>query len=441
MNHGSRHVPRRPRNAVRRRFATDAPPRVTVAAPQSLRIPITNVYGGGDYTAALLIGSHKQPANVIVDTGSSTLAVTPKIYDPSKDKAASGTPFAQVVLYGTGGWAGPVLRAPVALGGASLPSAPLALSVVQEKDNFGNADGILGLAYNALNDAFDVASALKAKHVNPPNTYPWPFKGTGTQAGLVALEKEFGRSLRAVPPYFTALEEGGVVANKLAFYTLRSFPHIADGHATLATLAQDKLNKGFLIVGGGEEQTDLYTGAFSAVAVVDDLYYNVNLKAVKVGNTPAVTAAALQANFVSEAGSNAIVDSGTNSLALAADVYAAIVNALEKINPKFPQQLLRASQSQDGIPTAQLQLDTWPVITFTLQGESGDVQLAVQPTSYWQVDSPAPGQSLPVIEPQQGGAGVPIQSILGLPLMNGYYTVFDRSADARGVIRFATIKS
>jgi hypothetical protein len=440
MSHRIRRVPRRPRSAVRRRFAAGAPPRVTVAAPQSLRIPITNVYGGGDYTAALSIGTNKQPANVIVDTGSSTLAVTPDIYDPSKDTAARPTPFAQVVLYGTGGWAGPVLQAPVGFGSASLPGAPLALSVLQEQDNFGKADGILGLAYNALNDAFDVTAALTAMHVNPPSTYPWPFKGTGTQAGLEALMKKFGNSVKAIAPYFTALEEGGVVANKLAFYTLRSFPRIAQANASLATLAQDKLNQGFLIVGGGEEQTDLYTGPFSAVTVVNDLYYNVNLKAVQVGNGPAVPAAPLQPSFSSEAGSNAIVDSGTNSLALAADVYATILNSLEQINPKFSQQLQQASQSENGISTAQLQLDAWPVIRFTLQGETGDVQLAVQPTAYWQVDAPAPGQASPVIEGQQGGPGVPVQSILGLPLMNGYYTVFDRSADSQGVIRFATIK-
>jgi hypothetical protein len=31
------------------------------------------------------------------------------------------------------------------------------------------------------------------------------------------------------------------------------------------------------------------------------------------------------------------------------------------------------------------------------------------------------------------------QSILGLPLMNNYYTVFDRSLDAYGTVRFAAI--
>ena len=33
-----------------------------------------------------------------------------------------------------------------------------------------------------------------------------------------------------------------------------------------------------------------------------------------------------------------------------------------------------------------------------------------------------------------------VQSILGLPLLNNYFTVFDRSLDSYGSIRFAPIK-
>ena len=82
-------------------------------------------------------------------------------------------------------------------------------------------------------------------------------------------------------------------------------------------------------------------------------------------------------------------------------------------------------------------MPAWPNITFTLQGPNGDVSLTVTPSSYWQVDFPAPGQAFAVIGGQQSGG--PNQSILGLPLMNGYYTVFDRSTDANGVIQFAPI--
>jgi len=426
MSHVNR-IPRRPRSHVHPR-ALKLAARAGVPA-QSLRIPITNVYVG-DYTAQILLGSQKAPANVILDTGSSTLAIKPHAYTPAKDTAKATTSLAQVVLYGTGGWAGPVLETTISLGTVSLPKASFALTESQEAGNFGKADGILGLAYNVMNNAFALGKA----------TFPWPFKVPGTQDGLVAFDRELqGQPQTDVDPYFQALEEQNIVANKLAFYTLRSFPRVASAAATPATLAKDKLNAGFLIVGGGEEQTDLYTGTFSEVSVVDDLYYNVNLKSVKVGNQPAVAAAALQAQFVADAGSNAIVDSGTNSLVLAPDVYEAIVRSLEKINPQFAA-LLQAGQAEGGVPTAELGLADWPALAFTLQGPAGDVTLTLAPSTYWQVDFPAPGRAMVVLSGMPAGPQTANQSILGLPLLNNYYTVFDRSAGAKGVIKFAAIR-
>ncbi len=76
------------------------------AAPQTIRIPITNIYDGSDYSAAIRIGSGGVPANVILDTGSSTLAVVPSVYDATKDTDMEPTSYAQQVLYGTGGWIG-----------------------------------------------------------------------------------------------------------------------------------------------------------------------------------------------------------------------------------------------------------------------------------------------------------------------------------------------
>jgi hypothetical protein len=442
MPHQSRHVPRRPRSKVRARFPRNTtPPAVT--APKSLRIPITNVYGGGDYTAQILVGSQKRPANVIIDTGSSTLAVTLKAYAPAQDTELKATTLAQVVLYGTGGWAGPVVETGITLAGVGLPSAPLAITEAQEPNNFGAADGILGLAYNVLNSAFDLTGYLRKKDVNPPNTYPWRLKVQNAQAAVEAFGQELASQPQSdVDPYFTALEEQSIVANKLAFYTLRSFPRVATAGASNATLAKDKLNQGFLILGGGEEQTDLFTGTFADVIVVDDIYYNVNLKSVRVGSGPVIAAAPLQANFVSEVGSNAIVDSGTNVLVLAADVYAAVEKGLNALNPNFVKQIDTANQSNDGIAATDLALASWPDIAFTLQGATGDVTLTVTPATYWQIDAPAPGRAISVLSP--GGAASasnPAQSILGLPLMNNYYTVFDRSVDAKGIIRFAPIKS
>ncbi len=406
----ARHVPRRPRNAVKtisRRLAVPAG-----MAAQSLRVPITNVYGGGDYTAAILVGTKGQSANVILDTGSSTLAVTKQVYDPAKDTTPpKPTTLAQVILYGTGGWAGPVLGTQVSLGGVALAGAQIALAIDQEPDNFGAAGGILGLAYNALNSASDTREP----------TYPWHYAVKGTQAGLIAFERQLADDKSVdVDPFFTQLASQGVVANKFAFYTLRSFPRVATADATLATLAQDPENQGFLILGGGDGPTeaDLHSGDFADVLVVDDLYYNVNLKSVQVGSGPVIPAAALQSQFVQDAGSNAIVDSGTNSLVLAADVFTAVLNGLEAVNKKFAQLL----EAPNPVAVGELNLAAWPNIVFVLQ-----------------VDSPSPNVATPVISgtPSSG----PNQSILGLPLLNNYYTVFDRSAAGSGIIRFAPIKT
>ncbi len=421
----ARHIPRRPRGAIRTVARHLAVPAGTT--PQSLRVPITNVYGGGDYTAAIQVGTKGQLANVILDTGSSTLAVTKAAYDPAKDTTPpKPTTLAQVILYGTGGWAGPVLGTGVSLGGVALAGAQVALAVDQEPDNFGQAGGILGLAFNALNSAFDTGKP----------TYPWHYAVKGTSAGLTAFEQELARDQTTdVDPFFTQLAAQGVVANKFAFYTLRSFPRVASATASASTLANDPVNQGYLVIGGGDTpaEADLYTGNFSNVAVVDDLYYNVNLKSVQVGGGPAVAAAALQKEFVADAGSNAIVDTGTNSLVLAEDVFAAVLKGLDAVNPKFGQLI----QSTNPVPVGELALASWPNLVFVLQGQSGDVALTVTPPTYWQVDSPSPNAATPVVSGMP--AGNPNQSILGLPLMNNYYTVFDRST-GMGVIRFAPIK-
>jgi hypothetical protein len=75
---------------------------------------------------------------------------------------------------------------------------------------------------------------------------------------------------------------------------------------------------------------------------------------------------------------------------------------------------------------------------FTLTGKP--VKLTCSPQTYWQEDYPAPGRSIFQIAP--AGSKNPVnQSILGLPPMNEYFTVFDRSlGKGNGIIRFASIK-
>jgi hypothetical protein len=51
--------------------------------PSIARIPITNMYMNGDYTGQIFVGPSQVPRNVILDTGSSALALDGHKYQPS----------------------------------------------------------------------------------------------------------------------------------------------------------------------------------------------------------------------------------------------------------------------------------------------------------------------------------------------------------------------
>ena len=102
-------------------------------APTVIRIPISNITGGGDYTGQIRIGSQGVVANVILDTGSSTLAVVPRVYNVAADKNVSFTSFAQLVRYGTGGWSGPVLKTTLSMGsGGNQASVDTFIAIADE---------------------------------------------------------------------------------------------------------------------------------------------------------------------------------------------------------------------------------------------------------------------------------------------------------------------
>jgi hypothetical protein len=412
-----------------------------------IRIPITNVYDGNDYTALLFIGSAKTPVNVILDTGSSTLAVKPSTYDATKDRHLEATALAQLVEYGTGGWGGPVVKTSISMGLSedliTLSKVPLAITDVQQRGNFSpRVDGILGLAYNGLNNAYNFQSYLQGQQVNPPATYPWSFPSHSFKKFMV----QFNNLVKTqkipqvdIHPYFTTLEGDKLVANKFAFYTLRS--SVQANHPDGTGSLQDPLNKGFFVLGGGEEQADLFTGPFVTVQVLHDLYYNTNLKSVQVAGCPPVTALPLQEEYKPYMVSNSIVDSGTSCLALSGDVFQAILASLGKLNPEFVTLINQTISSKTGsIDASGIDLAKWPAISFTLSGEQNeDIRLTCSPQTYWQINAPSPGEIIFQITGPGPGEDQN-QSILGLPLLNNYYTVFDRSLDRNGIVRFAPIK-
>lgn len=403
-------------------------------APTVVRIPINNVKGGGDYTGEIRIGSQGVVANVILDTGSSTLAVVPRVYNIAADTSASYTSFAQVVTYGTGGWSGPVLKTTLSMGsGDNQASVDTFIAIADEQlpHNLEPADGILGLAFNALNSAYDLTAYLTSNNVNPPYTYPWLFPVRASKTALRQVEQFLARMTEIdLTPYFTTLEEAQVTRNIFAFYTLRSTPSMAS-----ATPATDPLNNGVFVLGGGLDQTDLYTGQPLNVAVLDDLYYNTNLKAVQIGDAAPVEVSPPPPSQAKSQVSNSIVDSGTNSLLLTQEVYQDVVSGLGNLSADFAT-LVQEAASNGAVSQSSLNLSSWPDIKFVMQGADGsDVTLVCAPGTYWQTDAPQQGYA--VFQISNGGN---LQmSILGLPLFNNYYTVFDRTQNPYGTISFAPI--
>ncbi|HEY1880927.1 MAG TPA: pepsin-like aspartic protease [Caulobacteraceae bacterium] len=409
------------------------------APGKPLRIPITNVLDGSAWSARLQIGAGGVVANVLLDTGSSSLAVESSVYDGTDDEALMVTSLAQLITYGGGGWAGPVVTTDVKLGeGAGaivLKDTPIAIAVVQQ-GSLGGVNGVMGLAYGGQNPAWDLASYLTAKGL-PAATFPWPF-GSGDWDALLAEFQAIAKPtpLQTLAPYLDQLVGKGLVANRFAFYAPRSIVSTRIG-SDLASQVGDPLNNGVFVLGGGEEEADLYEGDFVSVAIVHDAFYNANLTSVRVGAGAPVRAAALQPAFQASLFSNALIDSGSDRLRFASDVYQAVLAGLGAARPAFAQIV---QDAVDGRPaaTATLDLASWPDIVITLSGEAGeDVPLTIAPDTYWQTDSPVAGQASFRITGPLSEAN---QSNLGLPLFTNYYTVFDRGAGAQGVVRFAPIR-
>ena len=85
---------------------------------------------------------------MILDTGSSTLAVDPKVYNGRNDRNLKTTTYGQLVTYGTGGWAGPAwiqaLDWEIRRVRSRYRAHRSAITSVQQPGNFEGVTGILG---------------------------------------------------------------------------------------------------------------------------------------------------------------------------------------------------------------------------------------------------------------------------------------------------------
>ncbi len=187
---------------------------------QSTTIHITNFYASGDYTARIAVGSQGTIVNLILDTGSSTLAVKTSKYNPAEDTSLQPTSIAQDVSYGTGGWAGPLVQTRISFGenedSITLEHGYLAITDASLPSNFGNADGILGLAYKGLNQGYNL-SAFFQQHQLPPTSFPWPFSVVNSATGLSQLMSLFQTlQFEDIQHCFEQLKQKVKIPNKFA---------------------------------------------------------------------------------------------------------------------------------------------------------------------------------------------------------------------------------
>jgi hypothetical protein len=404
-----------------------------------LQLRTTLAYAKGAYTVEIKIGSKKSSANVLLDSGSSTLVVLPHAYDPSHDLSLKATSLAQSIAYGIGTWAGPVLKTEIAFGDQRharvLPDAEIAL-VETSAQNFRDADGMLGLAYRKLDKAHDVSALLTEKQIAPTVSWPWPFDTTDISAFKTQL---YEQPLVTLTPCFSALEEEGIISDKFSMLIRRSLVHVLDDAATPEQLASDPLNSGVLVLGGGEECQSLYQGGFETAKIVHDLYYNANLIAVQVGDQPRIPAPALLEKYSSSYASNAIFDTGSSFLVLEASIYDAVLTDFAKHDKSFLDLIAsfqKNFQKEHGIPNDSVKTHGWPKLHFHLESPSGDeVTFTCTPGNYWQHNAFHAGESFFLLMRQM--PKWPNQCILGLPLLSGHYCVFDRRADGQGALRLA----
>ena len=414
--------------------------------PAAIEIPTTLAHARGGYTATARFGEHGDPAQLILDTGSSTLVVRPQAYAAARDGHLAATPWVQEIRYGGGAWAGPVLKSRLAFGhGHHARVIDDALFACCETDDtlFQGADGLWGLAYRDLDPAWDVSPLMGQQGHAPPLSWPWPYD-QGHALDLGRFQDFLHQQPRThLQPAFTALEEEGVLRNRFALSIGRALAHVTHDNPSVAALEADPLNRGALVLGGGAEQQHLYRGGFQDIRIVHDLYYNANLRAVRVGSGDPIPVPPLDASRVASMGSNALLDTGCSFLVFEAGTYAAIMAALARHDPRHPdvvEQSQRAFQAGNGLPQHAIEPRHWPDLHLVFEApDGGDTSLRITASQYWPRNALRPGQTLCLLAPPLAHFGG--QSILGLPLFAGRYAIFDRDqGHGLGIVRLAPVR-
>jgi hypothetical protein len=411
---------------------------------KTIKFPINIAPAQGGYALELEIGSQKKVVQLLIDTGSSTIAFNSENYSPEEDTAVSYSQFAQCVTYGKGGWAGPVLHTEITYANGTdsfeLDKAPFAIVSNIQEQSFLGLDGILGLAYHHLNDAHELSEYYKDKGQADGKTYAWTFTDEVNKNGMPAFKKFLNKyPEKDITPIFTAFEQQYSSLHQFALLTHRSVVYVPTENMTEQQKENEPLNQGHFIIGDVEQDKELCNGVTQDIKVLHDAYYNTNLLSIQVEGFDSVTAPPLEETKTHSYFTNSIIDSGSSYLMLQNLLYQYVIDSLNKINSKLVPFIDGFNQAmQNGKPymPTDLDLNGWPNLYFTFEGADGKpIKLCCSPDHYWQLHAGVPDRVFFTLLKQI--KDWPNQSVIGLPLISSYLCIFDRSAGTDGVIKFA----
>ena len=183
----------------------------------------------------------------------------------------------------------------------------------------------------------------------------------------------------------------------------------------------------------------MHHGDFVRIPLVCDTYYNIELLSVQVeGCAPHTPPPFEVKKNKARHNSNSFVDSGASMMVLPEALFKQVMTDLEASVPNQASllaQFYTFSGKETGVDMTQLDVNQWPNILFTFAGYNNTpVSLTLTPHSYWQSHAPQCGQASFKLMTLPGWAA---QTIIGLPLMCEYYTVFDRAVGELGEVAFA----
>ncbi|GAB1600940.1 beta-secretase 1-like [Argonauta hians] len=339
---------------------------------------------GQGYYIEFNIGKPPQKINILIDTGSSNFAIaaTPndlitKYFHKEKSATFESSSSQVEVSYTQGFWKGTLATDIVSLSDTSNLTVTTNIAAISESKNFfingSGWQGILGLAYPAI-----------------------------------------ARPDSSVQPFFDALVQQTGIPN---LFSIQLCGSVAN---------QEQLETGGALVLGSVDET-MFQGAMFFTPIQKERYYEVLITDLLVDGH-SLDLDCKEYNF-----DKTIVDSGTTNLRLPNTVFQAVVSKLKQtvvLDNQPPPEMFWEGDDMLCPKDSNFPFRQFPTITIALAMENNsEFHLVISPRQYLRAirDASVVSQTDKqdcfkfAITKSDSGA------VIGAVIMEGYYTVFDRS--------------